>query len=118
MGMALVGMELFGYRIRFDKTTGLPSEDLKDGIPPILNFDNFINAFVTVFVLTTKQEWNLLLYNHLKFFGKGHIQSYIYLISVVVVGNFIIMRLFLAVLINNFSLSRMHEKVKTELKKK
>ncbi len=56
MGMALVGMELFGYRIRFDEHTGMPAKDLKDGIPPMLNFDNFINAFVTVFVLMTKQE--------------------------------------------------------------
>jgi len=56
-------MELFGFKVRFDED-GKLAKDFSTGIPPVLNFDNFSNSFVTLFVLMTKQNWNNILFDH------------------------------------------------------
>ena len=49
--------------------------------------------------------------------GRVDIRTLAFFITVVIFGNFILMKLFLAILIQNFSEARMVEKVKIQKKK-
>ena len=55
---------------------------------------------IAVFVLLTNEEWNNIMIMHIH-----SMNSYlpaIFFILVVIIGNFILLKLFLAILINNF----------------
>lgn len=54
---SLLGMEFFAYKIRFDENDN-PAENLKDGTSPRINYDEFLNGIVAVFVLLTNEDWN------------------------------------------------------------
>ena len=55
---ALLGMEQFAYKIRtLDDLTPTEYIDIK-GYSPMLNFDNIINAMITVFCLVVNEDWN------------------------------------------------------------
>ncbi|EGR31257.1 hypothetical protein IMG5_114650 [Ichthyophthirius multifiliis] len=94
---SLLGMEFFAYKIRFKDDL----VNLEDGESPDVNFDNFQNAFVCIFILLINENWNQILYYHLRAFGDW--SPSIFFITVIIVGNFILLKLFLAILINQFS---------------
>ena len=57
-------MEFFAYNIlvdNIDDQNPVPS-DFVGGVSPRLNFDNFINSFITVFVLIVNEDWNVIFY--------------------------------------------------------
>jgi len=96
---SLLGMELFAYRIRFDEN-GDVSSDVINGSSPRLNFDTFLNGLITVFVLLTSEDWNAVTYDHNR--GLNSWLPAIYFVFVVILGFFILLNLFLAILIYNF----------------
>jgi len=55
-----------------------------------------------VFALLVNEDWNYILYTYVKC-GKSWIMGYAYIGFVVIIGNFILLQLFLAILIDNFS---------------
>ena len=85
---ALLGMEFFAYRAINE-----------DGSYPRLNFNTFFDAVISVFILLTNEEWNTIMYSHMKTAG---VFSSIYFVLIVIIGNYILLKLFLAILINNF----------------
>lgn len=80
---SLLGMELFAYEVgtRY-------------------NFNNFLNAMLSVFMLLTNEGWNTMAYNFMHEIGT--IYPVIYFVVVIILGNFILLKLFIAILINNF----------------
>lgn len=86
---ALFGMQLFGGK--FDFPDGKPRE----------NYDNFHYAFLTSFQLLTMENWFSVLYSgmrtNLSYFAA------IYFVIWVFFGNFVLMNLFLAIMLNGFS---------------
>merc|ERR1719162_2851183 len=70
-----------------------------DGIPRA-NFSNFAWSFVTVFQVLTGENWNEVLYNGILAtnFGLG----VIYFVLLNLVGNYIILNIFMAILLGNF----------------
>ena len=50
---ALIGMELYAYKLRFSGD----EVDLEDGISPRENFDDFLHAFVSVFIVLVGDDW-------------------------------------------------------------
>jgi len=101
----LVGMQFFANRLRFDED-GYPIHDIgsaewKDpAIWPRSNFDDFNHAFGTVFQVLTTENWNNIMYDCRRSTGGA---SIIYTCSLIIVGNYIFMNLFLAILLGNFS---------------
>lgn len=84
---ALLGMEFFAYKIR-------PS--------PRLNFDTFGEAMISIFVLLTNENWNSLAYETMH--GMDSYLPSIFFVITIIIGNFILLKLFIALLIYNFSM--------------
>lgn len=87
---ALLGMQVFGGE--FPDVAGTNR----------YNFDNFNNAFVTSFILLSVENWNTVL-----FYGFGStvnpFLTSIYFISCIFIGNFMLLNLFLAILLDSFT---------------
>lgn len=88
---ALLGMQLFGGKF-----------DFEDG-KPRSTFDNFHWAFLTVFQVLSLENWPVVMYDAMRSnTGEG---SAIYFIVWIFLGNFVLLNLFLAILLDNFSIS-------------
>ena len=83
----LLGMQIFGGEFNFPE--GLPRG----------NFDNFHWAFVTTFQVLTTENWNDILTSSLR--SSLGIWSSFFLIFWIILGNFIILNLFLAILLDS-----------------
>lgn len=73
-----------------------------DGELPWLNFDTFNWSFLTSFVIMTNENWNGILYDCLR----ADVSPFItipYMISWIFIGNFMLLNLFLAILLDAFS---------------
>ena len=87
---ALLGMQTYGGRFNFD-----------DG-KPRANFDSFNSAFITVFQVLTMENWQVVLYDCMRS-SVNKILTALYLISWIFVGNFMLLNLFLAILLDSFA---------------
>ena len=86
---ALLGMQLFG-----GKMCGLD-----DGDTPRHNFDTLLWALVTVFQVLTGEDWNAVMYDGMAANGSW---SALYFVALLVIGNFLVLNLFIAILLINF----------------
>ena len=94
----LLGMQLFGGKYSF----------LKEGETARQNFDSFIDAFLTVFQLMTMENWNEVLPMTLRSSVPKAV-CYLYLIGWIFIGNYILLNLFTAVLLDGFGSSEITE---------
>jgi len=74
--------------------------DLENGESPELNFDNFINSFSAVFVLLTNDGTTGVYYNLYR--TVSSYTSTIYMVIVILIGQKVILNLFIAILLQNF----------------
>ena len=63
---AILGMDLFGYNAKFDSQGNI---DMVNGSSNYLNFDSFLWAFSTVFVLLTEDSWSSTFYSYYRTCG-------------------------------------------------
>ena len=77
-----------------------------DDPKPQQNFDTFIPAFLTVFQLLTGEDWPSLMYQGIDSMGGvdggGTIYG-LYYIIIIVIGNFILLNVFLAIAVDNLA---------------
>lgn len=59
---SLIGMDLFSYKVKFDKQNKVDLSE--NGIFPDSTFNNFIEAFVSVFVVLANDGWTKIYFNH------------------------------------------------------
>ena len=97
---ALLGMQTFGGKF-----------DFEDG-KPRANFDSFHNSFVTVFQLLTMENWQVILYDTMRS-DVNKVLTAVYLISWIFIGNFMLLQLFLAILLDSFSDENDNDSLKT-----
>lgn len=71
--------------------------------PPALNFDNFITAWLTSFVILTLDGWNIIMYYTMTTKTIGMMVPCFYLLSWIFIGNYILLNLFLAILLDGFA---------------
>ena len=102
----LIGMELFAYKLRF---TG-NDVDLDHGISPRNNFDDFLHAFVSVYAALVGDDWQFIMYDAIR--AQGYLTAVLYFVTLLMIGNVILLNLFLAILFGNF------EKTESEDRKK
>lgn len=86
---SLLGMSLFGNSTNFPE--GQPRQ----------NFDSFTIAAVTVFQILTLENWQTIYVSLMRGDNNKAVVS-IYLIAWVFLGNFILLNLFLAILLDSF----------------
>mmetsp|Transcript_27141 Transcript_27141/g.12661 ORF Transcript_27141/g.12661 Transcript_27141/m.12661 type:complete len:93 (-) Transcript_27141:127-405(-) len=72
-----------------------------DGQSPRTNFDTFLMAFTSIFIVLTGEEWNFIMYDGIR--ARDFFVALPYFVSLVLIGNFIMLNLFLAILLGNFS---------------
>lgn len=94
---SLLGMELFGYYAKFDSSGKL---DLENGSFPNANFNYFLEAFTTVFIVLTGDSWSEFYFNHYR--ATNATAATLFFISLIILGQKVILNLFLAILLENF----------------
>ena len=98
---SLLGMQIFGGRFNFD-----------DGLPRG-NYDTFNSSFVTVFQVLTMENWQDILYDSMRS-STGPLASALFYVSWIFIGNFILLNLFLAILLDSFLVEEEEEEEKQE----
>ena len=100
---SLVGMQLLSNRLHFSSDTGViigrDEEGYDSAIIPRAHFDTFLWSMLTVFQMLTGENWNNIMYDGWR--TRGPI-AVIYMLSLLVIGGFIVMNLFLAILLKKF----------------
>jgi len=99
----LLGMQIFANRLSFDEL-GFPipigADGWKESEVPRSNFDSFLWSFVTIFQVLTGEDWNAVLYDCWRAAGPV---AWLYFFFLLVIGMFVVLNLFLAILLSNFS---------------
>jgi len=93
----LLGMELFAYKVKFNENDQF---DMEDGKYPNSNFNTFIEAFVSIFVVLANDGWSTIYFNHAR--GSLPIATIIFFATFMAICQFILLNLFLAILVQNF----------------
>ena len=104
----LLGTQIYGGQFKFMK----PNDYLK------FNFDRFENAFYSVFVILTLENWNTILVTCMRS-DTNQIVSFMYLFAWIFIGNYIFLNLFLAILLDGFDSAdalQMVEEIEQEAK--
>ena len=105
---SLVGMELFAFQVKFDDNAepidpaNILDADGNDipGNYPDSTFNTFLEAMISVFIVLANDGWSTIYINHKR--ATGSTKSNIFFISLLIVGQFILLYLFLAILLGNF----------------
>lgn len=107
---SLLGQFLFANRFRFDPRSGdvvrLGTAGFDDAEVPRENFDNFLSAFVSIFSILMVEAWPSILFSGWRA-SRAETDAFeliavLYFVVVVVVGNLVLLSLFLAILLSNF----------------
>ena len=100
---SLVGMQILSNRLRFSNENGsaigIADDKFNDANIPRSNFDNFFWSMVSIFQILTGENWNSIMYDCWR--ARGWL-AVAFVISLIVIGVFIVMNLFLAILLKNF----------------
>ena len=91
---ALLGTQIFGGNYKFMKS----ETEVRWG------FNSFQSAFFTSFIILTLENWNSLLYDHLRTSVSPPLTA-IFFIVWIFIGNYIFLNLFLAILLDGFESS-------------
>ena len=67
---------------------------------PDQNFDNFFNATVSVFILIANDGWTPIYFDHYR--AVGGVLATAYFLGTVIIGQWILFNLFLAILLKEF----------------
>jgi len=97
----LFGMNFFAGKNWFNEETG--EVDLVNGKPPRANFDTITWSALTVFEVMIGENWNGVMYDHMRSVG---VFSSLFFIFLVIFGNIIMLNLFLTILLGNFDRAR------------
>ena len=95
-------MDLFGFKVRFsdDPVTGESVPDLVNGSFPDSTFNTFIEAFLSVFIVMANDGWTTIYFNHYRSVGAA--TSTLFFVSLLLIGQYIMLNLFLAILLQRF----------------
>lgn len=105
---SLLGMEMYAHTIKINARDEF---DLSAGSPQS-NFDNFVEAFASVFIVLANDGWSPIFFNHVRF--SNQITTIVFFVSLLMCGQFILLNMFLAVMLQNFE----EDSVDQELDKK
>eukprot|EP01062_Namystynia_karyoxenos_P079240 TRINITY_DN8319_c1_g3_i1.p1 TRINITY_DN8319_c1_g3~~TRINITY_DN8319_c1_g3_i1.p1 ORF type:complete len:2368 (+),score=863.33 TRINITY_DN8319_c1_g3_i1:64-7104(+) len=106
--VALLGMQLFGGEFCFmdedwnpdarGVTAAMRQKGRHCGGVPRSNYDSVWSAFITTFQILTGEDWNIVMYTGMRTTGDW---VCIYFCLYYVLGNYMMLNLFIAVLLNN-----------------
>ena len=98
---ALLGVNLFAYKVKLN-SDGLPIPGSEPGgVYPDSNFNNVLEAFLSVFIVLVNDGWSTICFQHTKA-ARHHAVGYAYFVCLLMLGQFVMLNLFLAILLGNF----------------
>jgi hypothetical protein len=111
--MGLVGRQQLAHRLRFSPVDGYPVSLNAKGVPftsPRTNFDSLGESMLAVFRLASGERWFKTMFDANRAVGSMHDYTsgqsggggVMVCITTVVVGQFIVLNIFVAMLINSF----------------
>ena len=121
---AMVGLELFSNRLRFDRdnkpieyfnNTSSPEISEKFSKPDN-NFDSIQNALLSVFIVIANDGWTVLFWDHYR--TVGPVTATVFFTSLVILGQMILFNLFLAILLKEAESKISVQKMEKESGKK
>ena len=77
----LLGMEMFGFQGKFDDN-GLVDD--VNGTYPDANFNGFLDAITTVFIVLTNDGWSQIYFNYYR--AVSPVKSTIFFITLIIIG--------------------------------
>ncbi len=77
----LLGMEMFAYKVQFDANDKI---NVSSGSSPDSNFDFFLEAFASVFIVLANDGWSTIYFQHYRVVGAP--LATFYFISLIVIG--------------------------------
>ena len=103
---SILGMELLSYRLKVDRKDK-PVDYFAKGNPlvsdvysvPDSNFDSFANATISVFIILANDGWTDIFFDYYRAMGPW---SSVFFISLVVLGQMILLNLFLSMMLEKF----------------
>jgi voltage-dependent calcium channel L type alpha-1D len=114
---ALFGMHMMGDMSQFDDLTTFLDEGTGDpGLVPRPTFQSFLMAFSTCFLMMTGDRWKVTMYTYMQTYGTT---ACVFFIGLWMLCNCVLLNLFVAVVVENFSLAEedMIKKQKQKYKK-
>ena len=91
----LIGMELFAYKLPEEKDIGFYDPNKRRS-----TFNTFIESFFSVFIVLVGDGWTNIYFDHYRHIDI--VTSSLFFMSLIILGQFILMNLFISVLIENF----------------
>lgn len=95
----MVGLELFAYKARIEKETGLV--DPATGEAPLFNLDTFLDSFTSVFMMLINDNGSLIYYTYYR--AVSPVKATLFWLTFVILGSKIMLNLFIAILLQNFT---------------
>lgn len=106
---ALIGKQFFGTKTLFNE----------QGIESPYSFKTLGNSLITVFIIITGENWTEISHQTMNSYG---VYAGIYFISAILIGKFMLLNLFLAILLkyisNQIEFEHKEKQIQKELKKK
>lgn len=90
-------MELFSYKLKFNSKGEF---DMENGEYPDANFNTIYQSFFIVFEVLTTDGWSEKYYRYYQHVNKP--LSSVFFISLIIFGQYVLLMLFIAILIENF----------------
>ena len=109
-------MELFSYKVLFDSDNKpVPMEDIdavkaSDANYPSWNCNNFWDASLVVFITLANDGWSVIYFDFYR--SASPIASTLFFVSLILVGQNILLQLFLTILLNEFDESSLVNEAK------
>ncbi|CDW81684.1 voltage-gated ion channel superfamily [Stylonychia lemnae] len=108
----LLGLELFAFKVKFDESNR-PSFGPNSDYPQS-TFNTFMEAFISVFIVLTNDGWTPIYFDHYR--ASDSTTSSFYFITLLIIGQFILLNLFISILIENFEQVSVHQDTVNKLK--
>lgn len=75
--------------------------ELDDQVPR-MNFNKFLDAFLTSFIVLSLENWNIVFYYAMES-GTNFIINALFFVSWIFIGKYMLLNLFLAIMLDSFS---------------
>ncbi|TNV88195.1 hypothetical protein FGO68_gene12429 [Halteria grandinella] len=102
----ILGLEFFEHKAKINDQDKV---DLVHGVSPVFHFDDFLNSFFTVFIIVTNDGQSLIYYNYYR--AVSGPLSTAYWVTLVILGQKVLLNLFLAFLLENFDEGSLKSKI-------
>ena len=109
----LLGLNIYSGKAKFNANN---EPDQINGVSPSSNFDSFLSGITSVFIVLANDGWSTIFFDYYR--AVSGVTAVFYFLSLLIIGNYILLKLFLAILLKNFDETSINREIEAEIKKK